>query len=242
VDLQRVLIVEDDADIARLLARHARHCGAETQVESDGSRALRVARGNNWDLIVLDWRLPGLDGVRVCERLRSFDYRFPILMLTARVSIEDRIAGLDAGADDYVPKPFSVGEFRARVRSHLRRAAQLRLGTGAVSSENDQRRQISCGDLRLDLAGRRVFRRGSLLALTAREFDLLTFFAANVGRTFSRLQLLEAVWGSGFDGFEHTVNSHINRLRAKIEVEPQNPRVLVTVWGRGYRFDVDARE
>jgi DNA-binding response OmpR family regulator len=232
--LQRLLVVEDDRDLARLIAHHATTCGAQVQLEVDGQRAFTAAQRHVWDLIILDWMLPGLDGPSLCRQLRSRSYTHPIMLLTARESEADRVRGLDAGADDYVAKPFSVAELKARIRAQLRRSAMLRCRSDPAPAAS----RWVAGEFVIDTTAHVATRRGRPLALTNREFDLLAFLLRHPGRAFQRQQLLAAVWGPGFEGFDHTVNSHINRLRAKIEDDPAAPRNLVTVWGQGYRFDV----
>ncbi len=230
---QRVLIVEDNPDIGALLRLHAGEGGHEVQVECDGSRGLMLAQARPWDLVVLDWILPGTDGVTICRRLREQGRSLPILLLTARSAEADRILGLDAGADDYVAKPFSVQELKARMRAQLRRAAAMRADPGPAIDEAP----LQLGELCIDLVGRTVRLGDAAILLTVREFDLLAHFAKYPGRVFTRSQLLSAVWGSGFDGYEHTVNSHINRLRAKLEAGAAATSCIVTVWGAGYRLD-----
>lgn len=232
---QEVLIIEDDPDIGALVAMQARSCAATVRVETNGLRGLLAAQDPRWDLIVLDWALPGMDGLTLCQRLRAQDCHTPILMLTARVSEEDHVQGLDAGADDFVTKPFSLREVQARIRAQLRHAARRfdeKPTPGLV-------REIEVARFGIDETAQTATCDGRLLPLTEREFELLRHFAQHPNRVFSRDQLLRAVWGTGFDGFEHTVNSHINRLRAKIETDVARPRFLVTVWGRGYRFSPD---
>lgn len=233
---RRVLIVEDDPDIAQLLRLHAAECAREIRLESHGTRGLLIAQAGPWDLIILDWVLPGTDGVSICRYLRAHDHRKPIMLLTARGDENDRVIGLDAGADDYIAKPFGVEEFKARVRAQLRRADQL--GEAATPPSADQ--LLRAGDLCMDPVARVATRAGAPLELTSREFDLLIYLVRHPRRAFTREQLLVAVWGAGFDGYEHTVNSHINRLRSKIERSPARPRQIVTVWGLGYRFQPDA--
>lgn len=232
----RVLIVEDDPDIAELLCLHASECAREVRLESNGTRGLLVAQSRHWDLIVLDWLLPGIDGISICRQLRASQYRQPIVLLTARTGESDRVMGLDAGADDYVAKPFGIEEFKARVRAQLRRSDQLRWTTRALASDLP----LQAGPIQIDLIGRVATVAGKVVALTGREFDLLVHFVRHPGRVFTREQLLAAVWGAGFEGYEHTVNSHINRLRAKIEPGAPKPRHIVTVWGLGYRFEPDS--
>ncbi len=230
---QRTLIIEDDPDIGELLRLHIAECGSQVRLEAHGTRGLMLAQARPWDLVVLDWLLPGTDGVAICRRLRAQGRSLPILMLTARSKELDRIRGLDAGADDYVAKPFSLQELKARVRAQLRRASAMRTGPAATAAQLP----LQCGALRIDLNARTVGLRQQSISLTGREYDLLVHFVRHPGRAFTRTQLLAAVWGSGFEGYEHTVNSHINRLRSKIEATPAQPRFIVTVWGIGYRFD-----
>jgi DNA-binding response OmpR family regulator len=224
-----LLIVEDDSDLADLLDLHLSDAGFEVEVVGDGALALQRALGARYDLIVLDWMLPGLTGVEVCERLREADRTVPILMLTARGSEEDRVRGLECGADDYVPKPFSVREVVARVRALLRRV-------GYERPDDDPDETLAFGDLAVRPHDRHVSRDGQPVELTAKELDLLLLFARHPGRAFSRQELLDRVWGVQFSGYAHTVNTHINRLRAKIEPDPASPTYVQTVWGIGYRF------
>ena len=229
----RVLIVEDDPDIGALLRLHVAECAGEVRLESNGTRALLVAQAGSWDLIVLDWLLPGLDGISICRQLRASQHREPILLLTSRTGERERVLGLDAGADDYVPKPFGMAEFKARIRAQLRRADQLRL---AIPPRAESA-AAQAGPIRVDSIARAATVADRSIALTGREFDLLAFFVRHPGRVFTREQLLGAVWGAGFEGYEYTVNSHINRLRTKIEATPSKPAHIVTVWGVGYRFE-----
>jgi DNA-binding response OmpR family regulator len=229
----RVLIVEDDPDIGALLRLHVAEYASEVRVESNGARALLVAQSGSWNLIVLDWLLPGIDGVTICRQLRANRHREPILMLTSRIGESDRVTGLDAGADDYVAKPFGMDEFKARVRAQLRRSDELFLPQRAPK----QSLPAQVGPIQVDIEARVVTLHGKSLALTGREFDLLAHFARHPGKVFTREQLLDAVWGIGFDGYAYTVNSHINRLRAKIEPVAAKPNYIITVWGIGYRFD-----
>ncbi|MEM0962767.1 MAG: response regulator transcription factor [Bacteroidota bacterium] len=225
----RVLLVEDDADLADLLALHLREAGYTVDHADDGALALQWALTERYDLIVLDVMLPGLDGVEVCRQLREADRTMPILMLTARGSETDRVLGLETGADDYVPKPFSVREVLARVAALLRRVdferppadADERLGFGPLAVYPQQNR------VELD---------GQSVEVTRKELDLLVHLARQPGRAFSRQELLDAVWGVRFSGYAHTVNTHINRLRAKVEPDPASPQFVQTVWGVGYRF------
>ncbi len=227
-----VLLVEDDRDIAALVKLHLQdiHCRAE--IAGCGQEALTRYAHSRYDLVILDLMLPDLDGLTLCQRLRNGGDYVPILMLTAKSSELDRVLGLELGADDYLVKPFSFPELLARVKALLRRAAAL--GQHGEATSSDER--IIRGELAIETDKRRVTLANRELSLTAKEFDLLLYFARHPGRVFSRGQLLDQVWGYGHDGYEHTVNSHINRLRAKLEPNPAEPRYLLTVWGVGYKF------
>ena len=192
---------------------------------------MRLAFARKWDLIILDIRLPGPDGLTICQALRREQAYIPILMLTSKSSELDRVLGLDLGADDYVTKPFSVTELIARVKAIFRRVESI---GKTIPGEG---KAIEVASVNIDPGSRMVTAKGEAINLTAREFDLLLHFARHPGRVFSRAQLLDQVWGYGHDGYEHTVNSHINRLRAKIEPDCTQPSLIVTVWGVGYKLD-----
>jgi DNA-binding response OmpR family regulator len=228
---RNILVIEDNPEIAGLLSLHLRDMGCRVREEPDGLRGLSRARSDRPDLIVLDLMLPGLDGIEVCRRLRCGADYTPILMLTARSSEADRVAGLEIGADDYLTKPFSIPEFLARVKAIFRRQERL------VQQAGDTRAPLHAGALLIDREKRCVSKDGAEIELTATEFDLLVQFTANPGRVYTRPQLLDLVWGNDNASFEHTVNSHINRLRAKIEPEPARPDHILTVWGVGYKFN-----
>lgn len=228
---KRVLIVEDDQDIAHLVALHLRDTDCEVETVADGQRGLERAREGEHDLIILDLMLPGIDGLEICRRVRARSEYTPILMLTARSSEVDRVLGLELGADDYLTKPFSILELVARVKALFRRMNALQ----SAESSNELS-PIVLPDLAIEPEKRSVRVRGESVDLTAKEFDLLLHFARQPGRVFTRTQLLDGVWGYGHEGYEHTVNSHINRLRSKIEEDPAAPRYILTVWGVGYRF------
>jgi DNA-binding response OmpR family regulator len=230
----KALVIEDEPDIAALVGLHLADLGLAITQCRDGASGLRLALRESWSLIILDLHLPGLDGLDVCRRLRAQRILTPLLMLTARNSEAERACGLDAGADDYLSKPFGIIELSARVKALLRRAHRFS-DDGCVS------RILRSGDIELDLDRHVALRAGELLPLTAREFDLLAHLAQHPGRVFSRAQLLDDVWGSTHDTYEHAVSSHINRLRAKIEPDPQTPRYLTTVWGVGYRLETSPR-
>ncbi|MHB1605106.1 MAG: response regulator transcription factor [Leptospirales bacterium] len=228
---RHVLVIEDNRDIAHLLELHLRDLGCEVRLAFDGATGLAQARTRPYDLIILDSILPGMDGLEILKRLRSEPGYLPILMLTARSTDLDRVLGLELGADDYLTKPFNVLELLARVKALFRRV-------DALSSQPDDpvQKTIQAGPLSIDTVRRAVSVSGRSLDLTAKEFDLLVQFARHPGRVYTRSDLLDQVWGYAHDGYEHTVNSHINRLRSKIETDPAHPRYILTVWGIGYKF------
>ena len=227
-----ILVVEDNPEIAELVALHLRDAGYTVELCDDGDQGLRMAEQGTYDLLVLDLMLPGSDGLTICRQLRAGARYLPILMLTARSSELDRVLGLEMGADDYLTKPFSVMELVARVKALLRRTEAM----ANRRPDEDGGSVLQCDDLLIDTTKRKVSVAGATVDLTAREFELLLHFAQHPGRVYSRTQLLDQVWGYGHDGYEHTVNSHINRLRAKIEQDPAKPHYILTVWGVGYKF------
>lgn len=228
---RRILVVEDEVELALLVAHHLRDWGAEVTLVHDGDAGLVAATEGCFDFVVLDWMLPGRDGLTILQALRSRRPSVPVLMLTARSSEIDRILGLEVGADDYLTKPFSPRELVARVKAVLRRV-ETRLE--AARSSVPVVHQV--GGLRVDPSRREASLDGRPLTLTAKEFDLLAQFASHPGRVYSRSELLDLVWGYGHDGYEHTVNSHINRLRSKLEDDPGRPDWILTVWGVGYKL------
>jgi DNA-binding response OmpR family regulator len=230
---RRVLVVEDDPDIGRLVSLQMAELDCDCKLIPDGVTALAEAQAGGYDLVILDLMLPRLDGLQVCRRLRESDQRTPVLMLTAKAAELDRVLGLELGADDYLTKPFSMLELAARVKGVFRRAEQ-QAAARATAEPGAQR--IERAGLRLDLERHEAFVDGRAVDLTAKEFELLAHFARVPGRVFSRAQLLDQVWGYTHSGYEHTVNSHINRLRNKIERDPANPEFIQTVWGVGYKF------
>jgi len=228
---KRILVIEDDSDIAHLIQVHLKEVGCDVTVEPEGDKGLALALSGGFDLIILDLTLPGIDGLDVCKRLREQPDYMPLLMLTARSSEVDRVLGLEIGADDYLTKPFSLRELVARVKALFRRVEAFKGG-----DLKERAKVISAGGLTIETDKRKVTVDGREVDLTAREFDLLVQFASNPGRVYTRSQLLDLVWGYGHDGYEHTVNSHINRLRRKVEEDPARPRYVLTVWGVGYKF------
>lgn len=229
---KRILIIEDDNEIAELVSLHLTDQHYETARCDNGLSGLNKALEEQFDLIVLDLMLPELDGLEVCRRLREEHSYTPILILTSRAEELDRVLGLELGADDYLTKPFSIRELIARVKAIFRRIESISNQSGS----SDQNELVRMGELEIDMQKRKASLAGKPVELTAKEFDLLKLFSSNPGRAYSRERLLNLVWGYQFDGYEHTVNSHINRLRSKIEKDPANPRFIQTVWGYGYRF------
>jgi len=231
---RRILVVEDNLDLADLLVMHLREAGHAVQKASNGHAALKRFEEESFDLVILDLMLPDLDGLDICRRLRARPDYLPILMLTAKSTEFDRVLGLEVGADDYLTKPFSIRELLARVKALFRRVDAL------AETPAHPQKVMRFDGLTIDPARRRVLVNGQEVHLTGREFDLLAHFATHPGLVYSRAQLLDLVWGYGHEGYEHTVNSHINRLRAKIERTPTAPRFILTVWGVGYKFAENA--
>jgi DNA-binding response OmpR family regulator len=232
-----ILVIEDECDIADLIALHLSELPARVTIAGDGVSGLNLATTQPWDAIVLDIRLPGLSGLDLCRELRMALSPVPILMLTARSGELDRVLGLELGADDYLTKPFSVIELQARVKALLRRSA---ITTTAQNDAMDQKpSSIIRGTLKVDRLQRRAWVTQTEVALAPREFDLLWHFVQHPGRVFTRSELLDAVWGYSHDGYDHTVNSHINRLRSKLGDERTDAGFIHTVWGVGYRFEAN---
>jgi len=226
----KILIIEDEATMAEVVGRYMQREGYSVRHVADGARAMAAVDSFHPDLIVLDVMLPNRDGLEICRELRATHGGTPVIMLTARGEETDKILGLGLGADDYVTKPFSPGELVARVKAVLRRTMATTDPTPAET--------VTAGDLRIDLATRRVLRGDVSLDLTAKEFDLLAHMAAHPGRVYTRESLLRDVWGYDFYGDDSTVTVHVRRLREKLEPDPAKPRYLTTVWGVGYRFEV----
>jgi len=226
---KEILVIEDEPQLARLVEMHLSDAGCRVEVALTGAEGLSQVSKRRFDLMVLDLMLPDMDGLDVCRELRVQRNYTPILILTARSGEVDRVLGLELGADDYLTKPFSVRELVARVKAILRRIDRM-------AEEKEESEPLEFEGIRIDREKRRVLIRGDGVQLTAKEYDLLLQFARNPGRVYTRSQLLDLVWGYGEGTYEHTVNSHINRLRAKIEEDPSQPRFIRTVWGVGYRF------
>ena len=229
--MEKALVIEDEKDIADLIAIHLADLGFGTDIASDGNEGLIMALNNAYKIILLDIRLPELDGMEVCKRIRLEKIHTPILMVTSKSEEIDKIIGLEIGADDYITKPFSIRELIARVKAILRRTELA----GKINTEEADR-EIKSDGLYINVTLRKVEVYGKRIELSPKEFDLLVLFASNPGRTYTRTQLLDLVWGYQFEGYEHTVNSHINRLRSKIERNLNEPEFILTTWGVGYKF------
>lgn len=229
--MKKILVIEDDHNINQLLLIHLQDLGYEITVCDNGKRGYEKASSEEFNLIVLDVMLPEMDGITICQRLRSAEVFTPILMLTAKSEEIDKVVGLESGADDYLTKPFKIREFLARVKAILRRQE---LSQQAISKEKTR---IKHGLIEIDLPKRKVLFDQRRIELTPKEFDLLYLMAKNPGRSYSRSELLELIWGYDFSGYEHTVNAHINRLRSKIELDANTPVYILTTWGVGYRFN-----
>lgn len=229
--MKKILMIEDDVSIVELVAIHLKDIYCDLTKAHKGTDGLNLASKNKYDMIILDVMLPEIDGVEICRRLRANKIKTPILMLTARSEEIDKIIGLETGADDYLTKPFSIREFIARVKAMLRR-------TEMENTESEPAEEIfQYGDIQIDPTKRKATLKGNKIELTPKEFDLLYLFMSNPGKSFSREKLLNLVWGIDFTGYEHTVNSHINRLRTKIETDLTQPIYILTTWGVGYRFN-----
>jgi len=226
-----IAIIEDDPNIRSLLKIILSELNLPIDEYDNGWKGLDALTQKKYSLLVLDLMLPGVNGIEICRKIRQANNQMPILMLTSKSEEDDKIAGLDIGADDYLTKPFSNGELLARVKALLRRS-EVKSGI-----EKKERQIISIGSLALDISNRLLTKNGIDVNLTGKEFDLIQLFMSNAGRNFTRMDILERVWGDHFEGLEHTVNSNINRLRSKIEVDPVHPKYLVTVWGLGYKFN-----
>ena len=231
--MEKILIVEDDYNIAELVAINLRDIGCEVVIENDGLAGYDRAMKDNFALLILDINLPKMSGLEICKNIRKHRRYVPIMMMTAKSEENDIVVGLEVGADDYITKPFGVKELMARVKAVLRR-------TQSANTELQKSGKVlNFPDLTIDTENRTVILRGERVDLTPKEYDLLYALAKKPGRSYSRQQLLDAVWGYEFEGLEHTVNSHINRLRIKIEKDIQNPTYILTTWGVGYRFNDD---
>lgn len=229
--MKHILIIEDDPEIIKLLEIHLTDSIYKTSKAMDGEEGLNMALQNDYDLVLLDLTLPTLDGVEICKKLRT-QKSTPVIMLTAKSEEIDRVLGLEIGADDYITKPFSIRELLARIKAVLRRTNVKKENSQSTSS-------IEAEGLFIDIDKRKVLLNTQKIELSPKEFELLVLMASNPGRNYSRTELLNIIWGYNFEGYEHTVNSHINRLRAKIESDMANPTFILTTWGVGYKFNED---
>jgi len=229
---KKVLVIEDDPEIISLLKIHLKDLNCSVDECLDGGSGLEMGLKDEHDLIILDLMLPVMDGLEICRQLRARDIHVPILMLTAKSEEIDKVLGLETGADDYLTKPFSVREFIARVKAIFRRIKMQ----DAAASDGDEQGVYESEGLMVDVSKRKVTLHGERIDLTPKEFDLLALLMRSPGKSYPRERLLQLVWGYEFEGYEHTVNSHINRLRAKIEPDIANPKFILTTWGIGYRF------
>jgi DNA-binding response OmpR family regulator len=226
-----LLVVEDDENISTAISEYFSRAGYSVKTVEDGLAGVRTALDERPDAVVLDLMLPKMDGLSVCKELREKVSYLPILMLTAKDDVVDKVLGLEMGADDYITKPFSLRELEARIKTVLRRSRNAQ-GQDGLRNEAP----ITRGKLRIDTAKREVMIGQRQVELTPKEFDLLKLFASNPGRVFARKYLLEKIWDYSYEGYDRTIDSHINRLRAKIEENPENPQMVLTVWGIGYKF------
>lgn len=226
--MKHALVIEDDKALAELVEIHLEDLGYTVSLCHLAQPGLKLAFQKPFDLIILDLMLPDGDGMDICRSLRQEKIQTPVIMLTAKSEEIDKVLGLETGADDYITKPFSVREFIARVKAVSRRSPQA-----ATTAQN----LLQFDELKIDLEKRQVIRLEERLELTPKEFDLLALMAQHPGRSYSRENLLNLIWGYQFQGYEHTVNSHINRLRAKIEADSSDPKFILTTWGIGYRFN-----
>lgn len=230
--MKQILMIEDDPAIVGLVRLHLSDLPGTLTATPSGTDGVQKMAQQSYDLCILDLMLPDLDGISVCRQIRAFDGQTPILMLTSKAEETDKVSGLEAGADDYLTKPFGQHELLARIRALLRRTSR----TAAEPFITQQITTLTHKELAIDLDKRCVTVQGRRIELTPKEFELLVLLAQHPGRSFSRKELLRIVWGYSFDGYEHTVTAHVNRLRSKIEPSFAQPQYVLTAWGVGYRF------
>lgn len=228
--MKKILLAEDDPEIRELLKLHFNTQLYNLTASATGKDALQQITHDKFDLIILDITLPDINGMELCKKFRENNGHTPIMMLTCRGEETDKVLALELGADDYVTKPFGILELMARTKALLRRAEQTH------AEKTDQKEKIVFKDLIIEISKRKATVKGERMELTNKEFDLLALLATNPGKTFSRHELLELIWGVAFAGYEHTITSHIKRLRIKMESNLQNPEYILTAWGTGYRF------
>lgn len=236
--IPNILVIEDEEDLRTVLHRHLSEMPAQVQLACEGVEGLRLALAQQWDVILLDLRIPNIEGLDVCRQIRAQGIHTPIIMLTALSSELNRVLGLELGADDYVTKPFSMLELQSRIKSQMRKTALIvKAMTRAANGTSDQSESLQLGCLRLDLVAHSAHLNGKLLELTPTEWELLRFFSENPNHAISRAQLLEKIWGQHQGGYDHTLNSHINRLRAKLANNRHDGCHIRTVWGFGYSLE-----
>jgi two-component system OmpR family response regulator len=236
--LSKILVIDDDKNLLEVIRYNLVNEGYAVILAENGTQAVEIARQEKPDLIVLDVMLPGIDGFEVCRILRK-EMSVPILILSAKTDEIDKVVGLELGADDYITKPFSVRELMARIRATIRRGQLNEQKTAVKTQDEIKPRVILKGhDLELDTVRHNASLKGTPLTLTPKEFELLAFLMRFKGQVFSREQLMEKVWGYTFDGSKRTVDVHIRWLRKKIEVDPENPKIVLTVIGFGYKFEI----
>jgi DNA-binding response OmpR family regulator len=233
--MRKVLIIEDDIHIIGLLEIHLKDLNCEVVYATNGLDGLEMALNRPFDLVILDIVIPFMNGLELCRRIRAQFQKIPILIISAKAEEIDKVLGLETGADDYITKPFGIREFIARVNVIFRRRE-----ISMTPSEETKNTFIRFGDLEIDIEKRKISLQGTRIELSPKEFELFVLMATNPGKSYSRQRLLNLVWGYDFDGYEHTVNSHINRLRGKIEPDLSKPKYILTTWGIGYRFNEDA--
>ena len=226
----KILVADDERVLVKGIKFNLESEGYQVECAYDGQEAVDLARGGGFDLVILDLMMPRLDGLQACMRIRQFS-NLPIILLTAKGEDADKLIGFESGADDYITKPFNILELKARIRALLRRAGMTRQDAGAP--------RLSAGPITLDSDTRSVWREGTPVELTAKEFDLIELFLRSPGRVYSRENLLNAVWGYDYVGDYRTVDVHIRRLREKLEPDPTNPRYILTKWGVGYYLKGD---
>lgn len=231
--MKKVLIIEDDQEIIGLLEIHLNDLHCEVHTAARGDHGLNEAEDQSFDLIILDIMLPGMDGIEVCQKIRAKNIKTPIIMLTAKSEEIDKVLGLEIGADDYLTKPFSIREFIARVKAVFRRQKMATEDHSGAIVHKEQR----FGSLAINIELRKVTINGNKIELSPKEFELLVLLSSNPGMSYDRKKLLTLIWGYDFEGYEHTVNSHINRLRSKIEPDMAHPTYILTTWGIGYKFN-----
>lgn len=233
MESKSVIVIEDDPEISELLRIHLEDLDCKVSTYDDGKEGYNQILKKEDDLVILDIKLPGMDGIEICQKTRAQDIDIPIIMLTARSEEIDRVLGLEVGADDYMTKPFSIREFIARVKAIFRRTKIIE----ERLSRNQPHNLINYDDLEINVDLRKVLVQDQKVDLSPKEFELLVLMASNPGKSYNRSRLLSLIWGYDFEGYEHTVNSHINRLRAKIEPDMDNPKYIITTWGVGYKFN-----